>query len=80
MTNIKIRNGMFPILRPVIDSEHNTLCIIYNGERLPIELDDGDNYTIAELLEGINESLESEEIPIEINEDDEGHIIINTSS
>ena len=66
----------FPLLRPVIDDEHNTFCILYNKETIPIELDNGDEYKLNDIIDGINDALAGADILIEIKVDKKNHIII----
>jgi hypothetical protein len=66
----------FPLLRPVIDDEHNTFCILYNKETIPIELDNGDEYKLNDIIDGINDALADADILIAMKVDKKNHIII----
>ena len=66
----------FPLLRPIIDSEHNNICIIQNKNKNNIELDEDDNYKLDEILESINSGLQQNNINITIKVDKNKHIVI----
>jgi hypothetical protein len=70
----------FPILRPAIDNEHNTLCIVQNNSIIPIELDEDDNYKLTEILKLINSALEENEIEIKISCNSTNNIIIEATN
>jgi hypothetical protein len=69
----------FPLLRPAIDDKHNTFCIIYKKQTIPIELDPDDGYILSEIIEGVNESLETANIPIVMKVDTKGLIIVENT-
>jgi len=67
----------FPILRPEINDTQNTFCIIYDSQEIQIELASSDEYTIKDIINGINETLTENDIPIKIS-DVKGYIKIES--
>lgn len=69
----------FPLLRPAIDEKHNTFCIIYKKDSIPIELDPDDGYVLSEIIDGVNEALKAGNIPIVMKVDKKGQIIVENT-
>jgi len=77
---IKIKGETdFPILRPIIDEGHNKIVIELGGEKIPIELEPDDGYTLNEIIDGINANLKEMNIEITVRIDEENHIIIENT-
>ena len=70
----------FPMMKPVIDESNNILRLIEQGDTIPIELESGDNMRLQDIIEEINAALEGADIPIEIVEDRDAHIVIRSTS
>lgn len=69
----------FPLLRPAIDEKHNTFCIIYKKETIPIELDPDDGYVLSEIIDGVNDAFKSGDIPILMKVDKKGLIVVENT-
>ena len=75
----RICSSDFPLLKPDVDEKHNTFCIIYNNEELPIELDPRDDYTINDIINDSNGALKEENIPIKMNINKKGHVTVEST-
>jgi len=69
----------FPLLKPIVDSKHNVLCIVYKNDTLPIELEPRDDYTLNGIITETNEALNDESIPIKMYVDKKGFITIENT-
>lgn len=70
----------FPLLKPVVDEKHNTFCIIYDDESLPIVLEPKNDYTISAIINETNEALEDEDIPIRLKLDKKNTVTVESSN
>ena len=70
----------FPMMKPVIDESNNILCLIEQGDSIPIEVESGDNTHLQDIIDEINSGLDGADIPIEIIEDKDAHIVIRSTS
>src|SRR5690606_2420279 len=68
------------LLKPIIDENHNTMCVIYEKELFPIELDPNVEYKLNEIIDGINMSFSEENITIEICVNELGFITISNKN
>ena len=76
---LKTGSSDFPLLKPEVDDSHNTLCIIYNKEEIPIELEPRDDYTLGGIINETNEALDGEDIPIRMKVDKKGFVTIENT-
>ncbi|VBB17978.1 hypothetical protein YASMINEVIRUS_441 [Yasminevirus sp. GU-2018] len=74
-----VTSSEFPLLKPDVDESHNTFCIIYKKEALPIELEPRDDYTLTGIIRETNEALEGEEIPIKMRVDKKGYVTVEST-
>lgn len=74
ISDIKIVDMKIP-LSPEIDDSCNMFTITYNGEGYELELEGG-KYTIEEILQDFNESLESVECGITVSLKNNGKIVL----
>ena len=78
VTGIEVLDYSFPKDLCKITKDNNQLMIIIEGEEKLIELEDGE-YSIDEIVDGLQSAFEAEEmkVNIEINEDE--HIVLSSS-
>lgn len=69
----------FPLLKPEVDDAHNTFCIIYKNEEIPIELEARDDYTLTDIIHETNDGLDDENIPIRLKVDKKGYISVENT-
>ena len=70
----------FPMLTPLIDEDHNTFCIIYNKQKIPVVLDPKIEYRLSDIVDGINAVLDYDNIPIQIEVNKHNHVIVENKS
>jgi hypothetical protein len=76
---LEIKEGEFPMLKPIINDDNNNLVVSKNGKGFHCKLDmEDDDYSIGNLVTGINGILEK--MDIQISEDKENHIIFSSNS
>jgi hypothetical protein len=80
LKKIELRKTDFPMMKPVIDETNNILCLVEQGDDIPIELESGDSMGLNDIIDEVNAALEGANIPIEIIEDRDAHIVIRSTS
>ena len=78
VTGIEVLDYSFPKDLCKITKDNNQLMIIIEGEEKLIELEDG-TYSIDEIVDGLQSAFEAEEMKINIEIDEDEHIVLSSS-
>ncbi len=79
VTKIELADYDFPKDLCYINKKNNQLIIYINDDEKQIELEKG-NYTIDEIIEGLQEAFDDEKIDLNISLDSDEHIILQSNS
>jgi hypothetical protein len=75
VTGIELLDYSFPKDMCFINKKNNQFLIHLDGEEKLIELEDG-NYSIEEIIEGLQSAFDDEKMGIHIDIDDDEHVVL----
>ena len=78
IVGIEVLDYSFPSDLSYINKNNNQLVINFNNEEKVIELENG-NYSINEIVEGLQNAFEADEMNINIDIDDNEHIVLSST-